>query len=133
MTSTLSRRPILKTALALILGLVLLPGASFVALGLWFEQAEGAPPQLADGALHDFGVRNENWSRHLAETFPVGTPEATVTARLREEGFEIAPTNRSARYEWGSGFPCVYTLTATWSAESGRVTEISGDYLNACM
>lgn len=133
MISTAHHRHVLKILLGAVLGIVLLAGISVAVLSFWFDQAEGAPPPLSDGALQDFAVGHETWSRRLAETFPVGTPEATVLARLEDEGFETTPGGRTAHYEWGSGFPCIYTLTASWTTESGKITAISGDYLNACM
>lgn len=130
---TIKRRTVWNVALGLLAGLIVLVVIGVGSLWLWFDHAGGEPPQLSEGALQGFATGDETWTRRLAETFPVGTSETILTARLRQEGFEVAAASRSARYEWGSGFPCLYMLTASWSAESGRVTAISGRYSNACM
>ena len=125
-------RKILKIVLAIVLVLLAVVVAGVVAIWIWLEQAQGRPPELAEGALSDLGSPSESWSLRLVETFPAGTPDAAVRARLSEDGFKVAPTENTATYDWGNGIPCNYTLTAAWTLEGGKLSSISGSHSNAC-
>lgn len=124
-------RRVLRIALTILLALLAVMVASVVAIWIWLELAQGRPPKLAEGALADWGAPSESWSNRLVETFPVGTPDATVRALLSEDGFKVAPRENRATYDWGS-IPCNYTLTAAWTLEEGKLSSISGEHWNTC-
>ena len=123
---------VLRVALALLITTVALALAGFAALWIWMASTEGHPPRMFSDLPVDF--RNERpATARMAETFPPGTPEGVLVARLQEEGFEVDKTSRRAVYAWGNGFPCSYSVDATWTAKDGRITSSRALYGNACM
>jgi hypothetical protein len=121
-------------ALLLICGLALfaLAGAVVWYAGGWRMGWTQGPPQIASNMWPTAGPFSPSWTRRLRERFPIGSSEKELLRTLQREGFEIDYQRRFAAFGWAR-YPCVYTLTARWRADSaGRVREVEGGLLNAC-
>ena len=123
----MTRSTLLKIGLAV--GVALLVG--WAALYLWFDywvktQRE-PPPALAAGLTAPY----EQWPALVQRTFPEGTPEAVMVARLKADGFQVDPVAHRAFYDW-KDFPCIGRASVEWSAGDGRVTRVDGDWQNVC-
>jgi hypothetical protein len=113
-------------------GLMAVGLAASAALWIWLERSQGAPPPIAraeDGSPLSAAL----WTQRVAATFPPGVPETILVRRLGDEGFQISSSEHAAHYDWGNSFPCRYTVTVRWTAESGLITSTTGDQSNACM
>jgi hypothetical protein len=99
----------------------------------------GAPPPIARDKQMHFGVPSAEWTTVLQTKFPIGTPHSMIVTTLTYEGFKVEPSpvfphRFIATYGWGSGFPCVYALSAEWFVDaSDKLESIGGNYTNACL
>jgi hypothetical protein len=94
----------------------------------WFS----GPPRIAQNMFPTAGSVSPTWTRRLRERFPIGSAETELVRKLKGEGFEVNLQRRLAGYGWAK-YPCVYTLTVVWRADSsGRVRAVQGGLLNAC-
>ena len=99
------------------LALLLMAGAVVWYAGGWRQGWTSGPPPIAQNMWPTPGSYSPSWSRRLRERFPIGSSEKDLIRDLRREGFEINRARRIAGYGWAR-YPCVYTLTVAWRAES---------------
>lgn len=119
-----------KGAIAVVSAFLAVPLIAFIALWVWTKSTAGDPPELFADVPQDF--RDDRaWVARMQGIFPDGSPEAVLVARLEDEGFEVDPAGRTARYEWVHGY-CNHEIHAGWSAEDGRVTDSFARYANIC-
>jgi hypothetical protein len=126
----LAVRPKYLTIMLAIIAVPIVLFAVFYAVAWWWLEStrHGKPPELARNVAN----LQTGWQLRLKETFPVGTPEAVLVSRLRDDGFQVRPDLRSARLNWGQ-FPCDYSFTAVWAAPNGRVTAVDGEWMQTCI
>lgn len=126
------RPPVIAAIVVSSLGLMAVGGALAWYGMAWRMGWFSGPPRLASGLWAVTGTISPTWSRRLIDRFPIGSTEARLMTELRAEGFEVDGGRKLAGYGWAR-YPCIYTLTVRWRADSaGRVRAVQGGLHNAC-
>lgn len=74
------------------------------------------------------------FDQRVKSRFPVGSDESNLVAELRRERFNVisSPTRSSAKRDIG-GIPCRRIWSISWTAEAGKITDVTGDYGETCL
>jgi hypothetical protein len=112
----------------MLVGGVLLGLIGVAAGRLIFPEASG--PALVAGLHGDWDARNRDLAQRVATRFPPGSPEAALTAALRDDGFTIG----TGEANWQrAGVPCKTFVRIGWQAAGGRVAGTEASMFEACL
>jgi hypothetical protein len=107
---------------------------SALALSMLCACSDRAPP-IGRDLPKTFGY-TPAFEQRLRQRFPIGSDEQNLLTELRSERFTIdkmhdSPSRVSALYKV-SGLPCGEEWTVQWSADQGKITEITGVNRQIC-
>lgn len=108
-------------------------GLTIALAGLLLTACSRSPPPIAAGIPVSIGPTSD-FDNRVKQRFPSGFAEATLMVELRNQRFAISETHdangrlvKSALYE-DQYFPCNENWTVQWTAERGKIEEITGIY-----
>ena len=97
-----------------------------------------SPPEIGSGLPRNFREARPYFDQRVKERFPVGSDETRLLAELRRQHFAIGNPGDPSRYSNSATYEasqivCRLTWIVSWNAEEGRIKDIAGIYLDACL
>lgn len=105
--------------------------AAFTSLCI-YGCTESPPPIARDLPPGTFPDRVfDQW---VKSKFPAGSDESNLIAELRRERFNVTySSSRSSATRDIGGIPCRRTWTISWTAQTGKITDVTGNYRETCL
>jgi hypothetical protein len=87
--------------------------------------ARDLPPGTSPDTAFDQRVKSQ---------FPVGSDESNLVAELRRESFKVTySSSHSSATRDIEGLPCRRIWTISWSAQTGKITDVTGNFREICL
>jgi len=90
-----------------------------------------AMPRLVLDLPADETAAGVEFQRRLRERFPDHSAEGDLVTELNAQGFDTWPQAGLAHFTWPAP-PCTESWQVLWSAESGRLINVSGRRARVC-
>ena len=120
-----------QTLIFITLAVLSLVSTVVVILMLTLRNPAPVMPPLIRDLPSETPANSTEFQRRLRERFPDHAPEADLIAELNSQGFQILPEAGLAHFTWPAP-PCTESWQVLWSAESGRLINVSGRRARVC-